>query len=128
MSTLEAAQAGDQTAFESLVGPFRGELHAHCYRMLGSLHDAEDAMQEALLRAWRGLERFEGRSSPRSWLYTIAPNPCPPRLARPPPPPATAASPRVGGGSGRSITPRRPIRTTLRASPSSSPSGSSHTR
>src|SRR4051812_36609136 len=76
MSTLEAAQAGDQTAFESLVGPFRGELHAHCYRMLGSLHDAEDAMQEALLKAWRGLERFEGRSSLRSWLYTIATNPC----------------------------------------------------
>src|SRR3954453_7216014 len=73
---LEAAQGGDERAFEALIAPFRGELHAHCYRMLGSVHDAEDALQEATLRAWRGLAPFEGRSSLRSSLYQIATNPC----------------------------------------------------
>ena len=73
---LAAARQGDENAFGRLVGPHRAELHAHCYRMLGSVPDAEDALQEALLSAWRGLPRFEGRSSLRSWLYKIATNTC----------------------------------------------------
>src|SRR5919202_4784652 len=81
---LQAARRGDENAFGRLVEPRRGELHAHCYRMLGSVHDAEDALQEALLRAWRGLGRFEGRSSPRSGLYKIATNPCLGAIARRP--------------------------------------------
>jgi RNA polymerase sigma-70 factor (ECF subfamily) len=73
---LEAARAGDEVAFARLVEAHRRGLHAHCYRMLGSVPDAEDALQEALLGAWRGLPRFEGRSSLRSWLYAIATNAC----------------------------------------------------
>ena len=73
---LAAARRGDEDAFGRLVEPYRRELHAHCYRMLGSAADAEDALQDALLGAWRGLPRFEGRSSLRSWLYTIATNAC----------------------------------------------------
>jgi RNA polymerase sigma-70 factor, ECF subfamily len=71
---LARARQGDGDAFGVLVGAYRGELHAHCYRMLGSYHDAEDALQDALVKAWRGLAGFEGRSSLRAWLYKVATN------------------------------------------------------
>jgi len=74
--TLSRARAGDEEAFRELVNPYRAELQLHCYRILGSVEDAEDLLQETLLAAWRGLERFDGRSSLRTWLYRIATNRC----------------------------------------------------
>jgi RNA polymerase sigma-70 factor (TIGR02960 family) len=73
---LTRARAGDADAFRKLTDPFRRELHLHCYRILGSVQDAEDVVQETLLAAWRGLEQFEGRASVRAWLYRIATNRC----------------------------------------------------
>jgi len=75
-ATLARARAGDDAAFHELTDPYRRELKVHCYRILGSVQDAEDLVQETLLAAWRGLERFEGRSSVRAWLYRIATNRC----------------------------------------------------
>jgi RNA polymerase sigma-70 factor, ECF subfamily len=73
---LRAARAGDEGAYAALVEAHRGSLYAHCYQMLGSVHDADDAVQEALLKAWRALAGFEARSSLLTWLYTIATNVC----------------------------------------------------
>jgi RNA polymerase sigma-70 factor (TIGR02960 family) len=91
---LAAALAGDAEAFRTLTQPYLRELHVHCYRMLGTVQDAEDALQETLLRAWRHLDGYASRSSFRSWLYRIATNVCLTTAARPhrdPPPPAWLA-------------------------------------
>lgn len=75
-STLARARAGDGDAFRELIEPYRRELQLHCYRILGSVQDAEDTVQETLLAAWRGLGGFQGRASVRAWLYRIATNRC----------------------------------------------------
>ena len=106
---LRQALIGDESAFAQLADGFRSELHLHCYRIVGSVQDAEDLVQETLLAAWRGLERFERRASLRSWLYRIATNRClnalrdrgrrpaelpsPPQDTPPPPPPTRLGEP-----------------------------------
>jgi RNA polymerase sigma-70 factor (TIGR02960 family) len=73
---IERVKAGDEDAFRQLIGPYQSEMRLHCYRILGSVQDAEDALQETLLAAWRGLAHFEGRSSVRTWLYRVATSCC----------------------------------------------------
>jgi RNA polymerase sigma factor (sigma-70 family) len=73
---MSKARVGDADAFSELTEPYRRELHVHCYRMLGSFQDAEDALQDTLLAARQGLRGFEGRTSLRTWLYRIATNRC----------------------------------------------------
>src|ERR1700704_816744 len=102
-TTIGRARAGDEEAFRELTDPYRRELQLHCYRILGSIQDAEDLLQETFLAAWRGLEGFEGRSSLRSWLYRIATHRCP----NPP-----AAATRAGWSPVR--TPCSSFRTTRR--------------
>jgi RNA polymerase sigma factor (sigma-70 family) len=81
---LASARRGDSAAFDRLVASYRRQLYAHCYRMLGSVQDAEDALQESLVGAWRGIAAFEGRSSLRAWLYSISTNACLRLIARGP--------------------------------------------
>ena len=96
------ARDGDEAAFEALVAPHERELLAHCYRILGSLHDAEDALQEALLAAWQGLPGFEGRASVRTWLFRIATTRCLNALR--------ARSRRAPAAAPPSVTPPEPTR------------------
>src|SRR5262245_63920383 len=79
---LDAARAGDESAFARIVEDYRAVIHAHCYRMLGSVQDAEDALQDTFLRAWRGRGGFRGRSTLGTWLYRIATNACLDIIAR----------------------------------------------
>ena len=96
-TVLARARAGDGEAFRELVEPYRGELQAHCYRILGSVQDAEDVLQEALLAAWRSIGQFDGRSL-RAWLYRIATNRCLNYLRDESRRPRSAALPGLGPG------------------------------
>lgn len=106
---LQAAREGDERAFARLVAPYRNELRAHCYRMSGSLHDAEDLLQESLIRAWTGLGGFEGRASIRTWLYKVTTNACLDALRGP----GSRTLPTEFGPAGDPSTPMGPPRIDL---------------
>jgi RNA polymerase sigma-70 factor (ECF subfamily) len=97
-AVVAAARGGDEAAFASLVGRYRRELQVHCYRMVGSFEDSEDLVQETFLRAWRKRESFQGRSTFRTWLYSIATNACLDAIARRPARAAHAETAAVGPG------------------------------
>jgi RNA polymerase sigma-70 factor, ECF subfamily len=103
---LEAARGGDEQAFGKLVEPHRRELHAHCYRMLGSPFDADDALQETLLRAWRGLAGFDSERPLRPWLYRIATNVCLDAIAKRP---KRVLPPEYGPPAGQGEGPGEPV-------------------
>src|SRR5260370_8175465 len=96
---VEAARGGDEHAFRALTEPLGRELHAYAYRMLGGFHDADDALQDAQLKAWRALATYEPRASFRAWMYRIVTNTCldmpnAPSPPVPPPPPPPSPPPR----------------------------------
>jgi RNA polymerase sigma-70 factor (ECF subfamily) len=103
-TALARARGGDGEAFRELTDPYRRELQLHCYRILGSVQDAEDTLQETLLAAWRGLDRFQGRASVRAWLYKIATNRCLNALRD------SGRRPRSAAGPGRADPPPEPTR------------------
>jgi RNA polymerase sigma-70 factor (TIGR02960 family) len=104
MTALARARAGDGEAFRELTDPYRHELQLHCYRILGSVQDAEDILQETLLAAWRGLDGFEERASMRNWLYKIATNRCLNALRD------SGRRPKTAAGSGFLSPPPEPTR------------------
>jgi RNA polymerase sigma-70 factor (ECF subfamily) len=111
---IAGARAGDHQAFRRLTEPYYRELHIHCYRMVGSFHDAEDLVQETFLRAWRNLGQFDGRGRFRSWLYKIATNACLKEIERRP---SRARSRDIGPPADPTLPPSPPAADIVRLDP-----------
>jgi RNA polymerase sigma-70 factor (ECF subfamily) len=111
---IAAAREGDHEAFRRLTEPFYRELHVHCYRMVGSFHDAEDLVQETFLRAWRGIDTFEGRASFRAWLYRISTNECLKEIGRRP---SRVLPQDFGPPADPELPPSRPVADVVRLEP-----------